>query len=164
MAIKALFLNFTLKKLPKVSNTQAPIRSVPIFIEPGVESQMVKVIDYSVAFGSLSDKGDEDENTSGKINVCYIPVTATPILFGVLPSIVTMAIERQGGTYMEGNAKPEKYPNKGRLKDLLLLELKVVHTMDSICDTTWHIFQGCPRKIPSLQIKIFFEGTKKISE
>ncbi len=150
MAIKALFFNFTFKKLPKVSSTQAPIKPVIIFKKSSVESQIVKVTDHRAAFGIFSDKRNEGEHTSGKVNIRYTPVATIPILFRVLASIATIAIERQGRTYMKGYAKPEKYPIKERLQELLLLELRAAHQTRSICDTTWHIFQGCPRNIPSL--------------
>ncbi len=86
MAMKALFFNFTLEKSPRVSSTQAPVdRSASIFNEHDVESQMIEVTDYKVAFGVSSDKREGNEYSPGKIKSCDISVVGAPILFGDLP-------------------------------------------------------------------------------
>ena len=60
MAMKVLFLNCTLKKSPQVSNTRALVdKAAAIFKELGVESEMIRVVDYNVAFGVSSDEGKE---------------------------------------------------------------------------------------------------------
>ena len=60
MVIKALFLNCTLKKSPRVSNTRALVdKAVAIFDELGVESEVIRVVDHNVAFGISSDEGEE---------------------------------------------------------------------------------------------------------
>ena len=59
MAMKALFLNCTLKKSPQVSNTRALVdRAVIIFKELGVESEVIRVVDHNIAFGVSSDEGE----------------------------------------------------------------------------------------------------------
>jgi hypothetical protein len=62
MAMKALFLNCTPKKLPRVSNTRALIdKAAAVFNELGVESEVIRVVDHNVAFGVSSDEGRVDE-------------------------------------------------------------------------------------------------------
>ncbi|MDD3621623.1 MAG: hypothetical protein PHQ81_04390 [Methanofollis sp.] len=62
MVVKALFLNCTLKYSPEVSNTGALIRkAVTLFLDLGVESEVVRVTDYMVRFGTSSDEGEGDE-------------------------------------------------------------------------------------------------------
>ena len=52
MPLKALFLNCTLKKSPQVSHTGALIRKVQdLFHEKDVETEVIRVADYDVAFG-----------------------------------------------------------------------------------------------------------------
>ena len=56
MAMKALFLNCTLKKSPQVSNTCALIdKAVVIFKGLDVESEVIRVVDHNIAFGVSSD-------------------------------------------------------------------------------------------------------------
>jgi hypothetical protein len=90
-------LNFILKKSPRISSTQSPVdMSAVIFKEPDVESQMITFIDYKVVFGVSSYEEKGDKYPSEKIKACNIRVIATPILFGVLPSIAKMTIKRAG--------------------------------------------------------------------
>ncbi|WP_269850908.1 hypothetical protein [Methanosarcina horonobensis] len=52
----------TEKKVPQVSNTRALIdRAVVIFKELDVESEVIRVVDHSIAFGVTSDEGEGDE-------------------------------------------------------------------------------------------------------
>ncbi|MGB9938385.1 flavodoxin family protein [Methanosarcina sp.] len=123
MAMKVLFLNCTLKKSPRVSNTRALIdKAAAIFNELGVESEVIRVVDHNVAFGVSSDEGGEDEWPSilTKIKACDIIVIATPIWFGVLSSVAKMVIERLDGTYMEGDPETGQYPLYGKAAGVIV--------------------------------------------
>lgn len=61
MKLKALFLNCTLKKSPKTSNTEAFIKNASkIFEENDVETESIRIVDYEVSFGNTSDEGGGD--------------------------------------------------------------------------------------------------------
>jgi len=63
MEMRALFLNCTLKKFPQVSNTQALIaKAVYIFKGLGVESRILRVVDYNIPFEVSSN-----EEEGGKV-------------------------------------------------------------------------------------------------
>lgn len=118
MAIKALFLNCTLKPSPAVSNTQALIDKVAdIYKELEVETETVRVLDYNVKFGVSSNEGDGDQwpQILDKIKACDILVIATPIWFGVRGSVSQMVIERLDGTYEEGDAQTGQFPLYGKV-------------------------------------------------
>jgi multimeric flavodoxin WrbA len=121
--MKVLFLNCTLKKSPRVSNTRALIdKAAAIFNELGVESEVIRVVDYNVAFGVSSDEGEGDEwpLILAKIKTCDILVIATPIWFGVLSSVAKMVIERLDGTYMEGKPETVHYPLYGKAAGVIV--------------------------------------------
>ncbi|RXA20205.1 flavodoxin family protein [Methanosarcina sp. MSH10X1] len=123
MAMKVLFLNCTLKKSPRVSNTRALIdKAAAIFNELGVESEVIRVVDHNVAFGVSSDEGGEDEwpLILTKIKACDILVIATPIWFGVLSSVAKMVIERLDGTYMEADPETGQYPLYGKAAGVIV--------------------------------------------
>jgi multimeric flavodoxin WrbA len=62
MAMKVLFLNCTLKKSPRVSNTRALVdKAAAVFNELGVESEVIRAVDHNVAFWVSSDEGGGDE-------------------------------------------------------------------------------------------------------
>lgn len=106
MALKAIFLNCTLKKSPEVSNTEALCRQViRWFDQMDVESEIVRIVDYDVKFGVTSDEGHGDEwpQILEKIKATDIIVMASPIWFGVRASVCQMVIERLDGTYAERN-------------------------------------------------------------
>jgi hypothetical protein len=52
----------TLKRSPAISNTRALIDKVIDLMEPlGVESEVIRIVDYNIPFGVSSDEGDGDE-------------------------------------------------------------------------------------------------------
>jgi multimeric flavodoxin WrbA len=124
MAMKVLFLNFTMEKSPRISSTQASVdKLASILKEPAVESQVIEVIeviDYNVAFGVSSDKGEGYEYSPGKIKSCNISVIAASILFGALPSIAKTIIERQGEIYMEEYAETGQCFHNGKATRLIV--------------------------------------------
>ncbi|MHB9052964.1 MAG: flavodoxin family protein [Thermoleophilia bacterium] len=106
MTLKALFLNCTLKKSPRVSNTEALIRKVVAIMEPlGVEAEIVRVVDHNVAFGVSSGEGGGDGWPSilRKIRETDILVFGTPIWFGVRSSVAQQVMERLDATYEEAD-------------------------------------------------------------
>ena len=123
MAIRALFLNCTLKKSPQVSNTHALVdKALIIFKELGVESEVIRVVDHNIAFGVSSDEGNEDEwpFILEKIKACDILIIASPIWFGVRSSVAQMVLERLDGTYMEGDPETGQYPLYGKVAGVIV--------------------------------------------
>ena len=60
--LRALGLNCTLKKSPEVSHTEALMnRVLGILGEHGVETELIRPVDYDIRFGVTSDEGDGDE-------------------------------------------------------------------------------------------------------
>ncbi len=111
--MKALFLNCTLKYAPETSHTEALIKKVAGLIEGmGVETEIIRVLDYKVKFGVSSDegKGDEWPKILKKINNADILVIGSPIWFGVRSSVSQLVIERLDGTYNERDPKTGQFP------------------------------------------------------
>ena len=104
--LQAVLLNCTLKKSPQISNTEALMRkTIDWFDTLNVTSDLVRVVDFKVAFGVSSDEGDGDEWPAilARIMAADIIVLGTPIWFGVRGSVAQMVIERLDGTYEERN-------------------------------------------------------------
>lgn len=113
MALKALFLNCTLKPSPAESNTQALIDKVAgLMEEQGVSTEAIRVVDYNVKFGVSSDEGEGDDwpKILAEIKAADILVIGSPIWFGVRSSVAQLVVERLDGTYEEGNAKTGQFP------------------------------------------------------
>lgn len=106
MKLKAVLLNCTLKKSPEDSNTQALMDIVIGHLDQlDIESETVRVVDYNVPFGVVSDMGDGDEwpKILEKILAADILIIGTSIWFGVRNSVCQMVIERLDGTYNSTN-------------------------------------------------------------
>jgi multimeric flavodoxin WrbA len=104
--LKALGINCTLKKSPEISNTEAlMLRVLGILAEHGVETELLRPVDYEVKFGVSSDEGDGDEwpQILAKIKAADILLMGMSIWFGVRSSVCQMVIERLDGTYNERN-------------------------------------------------------------
>lgn len=113
MALKALFLNCTLKPSPAVSNTQALIDKVAGLMErQGVETETVRVADKHVGTGISSDLGPGDgwPSVLEKIRECDILVIASPIWLGHLSSICQRVIERLDDTFSAYDADNGQFP------------------------------------------------------
>jgi multimeric flavodoxin WrbA len=123
MALKALFLNCTLKKSPRISNTQALIdKAAALFRDLGVETETIRVVDHNVLFGTESDMGEGDEwpGILRHIKACNILIIGSPIWFGVRGSVAQMVIERLDGTYMEGDPETGQYPLYGKVAGVIV--------------------------------------------
>ena len=113
MVLKALILNCTLKKSPRKSNTEALIdKAVAEYQKLGVETEVVRVIDYNIPFGINSDEGDGDEwpKINDKIKDANILIIGSPIWFGVRGSVTQMVMERLSGGYDEANEQNGQFP------------------------------------------------------
>jgi multimeric flavodoxin WrbA len=113
MNFKAVILNCTLKKSPAVSNTQALIEKVvKEYKKLDVTSEVIRVVDYQIAFGVSSDEGAGDEwpKILKRIKASDIIIIAAPIWFGVRSSVAQLVLERLDGTYAEGDKKTGQFP------------------------------------------------------
>jgi multimeric flavodoxin WrbA len=110
---KAVILNCTLKQSPQVSNTEALIKKVTGLMEPmGVESEIIRVVDYNIKWGVSVDEGDGDEwpQIYSKIKAADIFIVGTPIWMGVRSGPCQLIIERLDGAYGEGDPNTGQYP------------------------------------------------------
>ncbi len=99
--IKALFLNCTLKKSPELSHTEGLMNvSKTIMEKVGVSVELVRVVDYDVAYGVYPDmtklgwEKDDWQIIYKKVKEADILVLGTPIWLGDKSSICTKTIER----------------------------------------------------------------------
>ncbi len=94
---KALFLNCSLKSSDELSNTEALINEVIAYYQDfDIESEIVRVVDYNVAYGVTTDEGDGDEwpVIFEKVQAADIVVIGTPLWLGEKSSIATQVVER----------------------------------------------------------------------
>lgn len=116
--MKALFLNCTLKKSPKTSNTAAFIgQAEKIFKDLDVATETIRIADYDIAYGNTSNEGDGDEwpNILKKIYQHDILIIATPIWRGDRSAIAKTIAERMDGIMEEGNDKDGQYPTYNKV-------------------------------------------------
>ena len=114
--MKALFLNCSLKGGETRSHTEGLIRDMlPHFETLGVESEIVRVVDYKVAFGVTEDEGEGDEwpVIFEKVKAAEIVVMGTPLWLGEKSSVATQVIERlYGGSGLTNQKGQAIYYNK----------------------------------------------------
>ena len=123
MKLKALFLNCTLKKSPKTSNTEAFINNASkIFEENDVETESIRIVDYKVSFGNTSDEGKEDSwpEILNKVKSADMLIIATPIWRGDRSSVAKMINERFDGIMEEGNEKNGQYPTYNKVGGVMV--------------------------------------------
>jgi multimeric flavodoxin WrbA len=104
--LSALGLNCTLKKSPDRSHTEALMnRVLDLMAEHGVETEILRPVDYAIKFGVSSDEGDGDEwpQVLEKVKAADVILMGMSIWFGVRSSVAQMVIERLDGTYQETN-------------------------------------------------------------
>jgi multimeric flavodoxin WrbA len=110
--LRALGVNCTLKPSPEPSNTEALMnRVLGLLAEHGVETELIRPVDYAIKFGVTSDEGDGDQwpQVLDKFKAADILLMGTSIWFGVRSSVCSMVIERLDGTYNERNDQGQ-YP------------------------------------------------------
>ena len=118
MTIRALFLNCTLKASSGLSNTQALIDKVAEqFARLGVETEILRVVDHKVAFGSGMDEGGDDgwPGVLERIRAADILVVASPVWLGERSSVAKMVAERLDATtyQLDGRNQHELYGKVG---------------------------------------------------
>jgi len=119
--LKALFLNCTLKKSPELSHTAGLIDlSRQIMEGCGVKTEMIRPVDYDIAFGVYPDmtehgwEKDEWPEIQKKVMDANILVIGSPIWLGEKSSIATLVIERLYSYSGELN-EPGQYDYYGRV-------------------------------------------------
>ena len=123
MALKALFLNCTLKKSPETSNTAAYISNAEkIFKELDVETESIRVVDHDVKVGNTSDEGDGDgwPQILKKVKESDIMIIATPIWRGDRSSIAKIVAERFDGIWNEADEKTGQYPTFNKVAGVMV--------------------------------------------
>jgi multimeric flavodoxin WrbA len=123
MKLKALFLNCTLKKSPKTSNTAALIdNAIEVFKELDVTSEVVRIVDHHVKFGNTSDEGDGDEwpDILKKIKAADMLIIATPIWRGDRSAIAKLINERMDGLMEEGNDENGQLPSYNKVAGVMV--------------------------------------------
>lgn len=121
--MKALFLNCTLKKSSQESNTHAFIeQAVSIFDDLDVTSEILRVTDYNVPFGTSLDEGENDEfpKLYSKIKESDILILATPIWRGDRSSVAKLIAERMDGILTDGNDENGQYPTYNKVGGVLV--------------------------------------------
>src|SRR5690606_32815124 len=112
MELKALFLNCTLKHSPETSNTRAFInKSISIFEQLNVETEVIRVVDYDIKFGTSSNMGSGDQWPAilNKIKQADIFIIATPVWRGDRSSVAKLVSERLDGVFSDDKNKKDQY-------------------------------------------------------
>ncbi len=116
MALKALYLNTSLKHGDKQSNIEALMRkSMDILETESVETELLRVSDYDIKFGMSADMdhGDQWPIIFNKIIDADIIVIGTPIWNGHKSSVATLVMERIYAQSSETSKNGQsKYYNK----------------------------------------------------
>jgi len=123
MKLKALFLNCTLKKSPKTSNTEAFIEEAEkVFQDLDVSTEIVRVVDHDVKFGVTSDEGNGDEwpKILKKVKAADIVILATPIWRGDRAAVAKMVAERFDGIMDEGNEENGQFPTYNKVAGVMV--------------------------------------------
>ena len=123
MKLKALFLNCTLKKSPKTSNTEAFIEEAEkVFQDLDVSTEVVRVVDHDVKFGVTSDEGNGDEwpKILKKVKAADIVILATPIWRGDRSAVAKMVAERFDGIMEEGNEENGQFPTYNKVAGVMV--------------------------------------------
>ena len=115
-SLKAIILNASLKGVEEKSHTEALAAKVQeIYKDKKVDSEIIRLADYNIAYGISPDmgKGDEWPIIFEKVKKSDILIIGTPLWLGEKSSIATLAIERLYGSSGETNDKGQAiYYNK----------------------------------------------------
>ncbi|ALS77583.1 MULTISPECIES: NAD(P)H-dependent oxidoreductase [Planococcus] len=106
--LKALFINTSLKSSKDPSHTEGFINDVQVhYNQLGVESEIVRLADYDVAYGVQEDMGEGDEwpKVFEKVMAADIVIIGTPLWLGEKSSLATQTIERLYGSSSVTNDK-----------------------------------------------------------
>jgi multimeric flavodoxin WrbA len=124
--LRALYLNCTLKKTPEPSHTEGLMRlSREIMEANGVETEMLRPVDYHIASGvypDMSERGwDRDDwpQIFAKVALADILILGTAIWLGEKTSVCQQIIERLYG--MSGELNPQgQYAYYGKVAGCLV--------------------------------------------
>ena len=145
--LHALFLNCTLKRSPELSHTEGLIRvSAAIMEKNGVSVELLRPIDYDLAFGVYPDmtergwKKDDWPQIYEKVRAADILVLGSSIWLGEKSSVCTQVIERLYATSGDLNEQGQ-YAYYGRVGGCLITgnEDGVKHCSMSILYALQHI-------------------------
>ncbi|MDQ3462251.1 MAG: NAD(P)H-dependent oxidoreductase [Actinomycetota bacterium] len=125
-ALRALFINCTLKRSPEVSNTEGlAATSVAIMRKHGVTVDLVRAVDHEVPVGVWPDMTEhgwpEDEWPAifDQVKAADILVLCTPIWLGEKSSVCTKVVERLYGNSSQLN-EAGQYAYYGRVGGCLV--------------------------------------------
>jgi multimeric flavodoxin WrbA len=119
--IKAIILLGTLKK-EGLSNTQVLCEFFQEKLrERNIDSEIIKLVDYKILPGTMSNMGDGDEwpRILEKILSSQIIIFATPIWWGSHSSEIQRAIERLDEIH-DGIMRGEKSPLEGKVGGIII--------------------------------------------
>ncbi|RHW43537.1 flavodoxin family protein [Neobacillus notoginsengisoli] len=117
MSLKALVLNCSLKDSTQPSNTRGLINEiVKIFDKNGVETEVLRMADYSIGFGITNEAvNDHDQwpEIFEKVKQADILLLGSPIWLGEQSSLATLVVERlYGGSSLPNEKGQYIYYNK----------------------------------------------------
>jgi multimeric flavodoxin WrbA len=114
--LKALYINCTLKKTPRLSHTQGLMNvSANIMKKEGVEVEHMRFVDHNVAFGVYHDmtehgvSHDDWPSIWKKVDAADILIIGSPIWLGEKSSVATLLIERLYGESGRRNEDGQYY-------------------------------------------------------
>lgn len=150
--LKAVFLNCTLKKSPKLSHTEGLIKyAQSIFEANGVASEIIRPVDHNIAYGVYPDMKEHGWATDDwpaiqeKVMAADILIIGTPIWLGEKSSVASMVIERLYG--YSGHLNDEgQYAYYGRTGGCLVTgnEDGIKHCSMSILYALQHLGYAIP--------------------
>ncbi len=111
MALKALFLNTSLKKSNEESNTEALFNEAKkVYEKEGVEVEVLRLADYNVPVGIADDLGEGDEwpGILQKILNADIFILGSPVWLGEKSSLAKKTLERLNGSSGQTNDKGQE--------------------------------------------------------
>ena len=123
MALKAIFLNCTLKKSPETSNTSAFIKQAQkIFADLNVQTEEIRVVDHHVKFGNSSNEGEGDgwPGILEKVKESDIMIIATPIWRGDRSAVAKLVAERFDGIWEEADEETGQYPTFNKIGGVMV--------------------------------------------
>jgi len=150
--LKAVFINSTLKKSPRQSNTRGLINvSKNIMVKEGVAVEVIRAADYTLPNGIQTDMTKEGEEKDDwpklfkKIISADILVICTPIWLGERSSICTKIIERLYSMSAKENEKGQ-YIYYGKVGGCLITgnEDGIKHCAMSILYSLQHLGYSIP--------------------
>ncbi len=125
--LSALFLNCTLSRTPQLSHTEGLIGVAErIFQANGVETEVLRPVDYEIPAGlgldmSETDEWDRDEwpTIQAKIDACDILILGSSVWLGEKTSVCNRVLERMYGYTHQLNEKGQ-YRDYGKVGAALI--------------------------------------------